>query len=355
MKKILIIVNTPYNLMLAIQLKQTLFDNEVVDLFLGRPSLHRIYEEGLLDNVFNNIYYENTLSHQQSLIGFFIPQYELNRICQSKPEAYTDIFFWNPDWIFYNYYKYLGKNCHLHVYADAIAGFTTDEPSGLPSTYGSSFHAKVLRFIDRLLWNVDFINTYNYDYYMFSPEYACFKTKRVITQIPAISKQSSSLIELYNKLWHYEEVSFKERYLYLDTGRDGYVTNEDVNESLQQLIDVVGIDNLLVKPHPAMNIEDYSIEGLHIMNTTMPFELICLNENISDKVLICISSGAAMLLPMCFDIHVHTISTILFENFHHDNKKEMLEIWNKLSAASELVHCPNTKEEFINIVKELES
>lgn len=353
MKRILFIVHTQFNLLLCMQIKKSMFPNEEAHIILANETLRNVFERGELKRIFQEVYYYKEYDHRQSLFGFFNPQYEISRIMKRKYIYYTDIFFWNPDWIFYNFYKAncLNDKLKWHIYADAIGGYLTDVPDGFP-TYGNSVHSKILMFLDKKIWKCNDILDLKRDYYISSPEFEQFIPTCEHISIPHFDVKDGAFVKLVNQIWGYEHRNYDEEIIYIDTGRGTVVDNETVNQSINTILSVVDKSNLLVKSHPSVDASVYTEKDLHFMKKDIPFELFALNGGLSGKTLICISSSAVLLQYVCFGNRPNVIATFEYDAYVHPLAEKLNELWRILSNQYNEVSIAKSSFHLVGLLKE---
>lgn len=129
----------------------------------------------------------------------------------------------------------------------------------------------------------------------------CFSPKANRSGIPSIQipliNHSSRIKEYLNTIFCTNiKFEYKEKYIFLSCIYD----NEGGNpigelELAIKIADRVGRDNLLVKVHPRDDKEKYIRAGLKVdENSVIPFEVIQINNDFSDKVLITTLSGSIL-------------------------------------------------------------
>ncbi len=352
-KKVLIIVNTHFNLMLAIQLRRTILKDAEVDLFLGREALYKVYKRGKLNAVFNNVFLVDDYNHKQTLRMFFFPKTFVKKTTQMNYIQYDAFFFWNLDWIIYNYFKASrSSKVEWHVYCDAVGGYLTDIPDGPPS-YGNSIHGKVLSALDRIIWKWRPIDQIEHDYYLFNPEYFLVKPTCEHKRIPSIDINDRALIELLNEIWGYDFIPVKERVIYIDTGESAKVGDDSTYKSVVALAEMVGYDNIIIRPHPATRLDKYEFKDMHLMKSEYPFELFCLNGGLKNKLMVCNSSSAVLSLFVCFNMTPSVVTTISYIKYTHPSLTEKLHVFIRMiSEKNSTLRYAHNDEELVELVKD---
>ena len=348
MKK-LVIVNSTCNLILAIQLKLTILKNDDVDLILGYSMLKRVYEHHSINKIFNNVYYlAQDKEYHWNVFHFLFPKIAIKEMLKvKKVTIYSDIYFWNPDWFFYHYYKLYQHNkvsIKWHIYGDAICTYVTDVP-GVDYKYNDkTIKGHILNEIDKRVWHVLYDMSYlQYDFYLFQKDAIQYKPSKKHVEIPPILNNADTVC-LFNDIfdYHYNEVS--EKMIFVDTARGGPIENEDVLKIIDMLIEDIGKDNFIVKPHPRMDMSLYGDRIFTSMTKDIPWELYCMNGGTDGKILICPWTSAIVIPFLWFGIMTDVILVKI--NLVDDPSNEFVDrIWNIISLKTGKISTVSNYEE----------
>lgn len=129
----------------------------------------------------------------------------------------------------------------------------------------------------------------------------CFSTKVNKSGIPSIQipmiNKKSKIKDYLNTVFCKNRVfEYKEKYIFLSCIYDvegGEAIGEF--ELAKKIADRVGKNNLLIKVHPRDDKEKYIDSGLKVdENSSVPFEVIQINNDFSDKILITTLSGSIL-------------------------------------------------------------
>lgn len=299
-----ILVHSLFNLILALQIRNSIYCDEPFDIVLFDTSegMNRIYKIGYLNNIFDNIYFVRTKKKISKIrksiykyASFLSPQYGIKKILGiNKITIYTDIFCWNPDDVFYHfcrYYNFKKRKYNIHLYADALGGFYIDYPHESPK-----YKIGLLNWIDKKIFKYEFIKNMDYDYYMFSPQFFVGKTERKLIEIPKIEK-----VELLNQVFGYEKALMpNEKFILIDESEDIKIDEEKKKEFILRIKKILGNNNFIIKLHPRTRVDYYDDFDIKVMENTIPWEIYCANNEVDDKVLIVHSSSAALLPIILF-------------------------------------------------------
>ncbi|MDO4189555.1 MAG: hypothetical protein Q4D29_11260, partial [Lachnospiraceae bacterium] len=145
-----IVVSSLYNLMQAIQIRNTILKDESVDLVLcsSQDKIEQIYNNGYLEHVFCNVYllkkthYYMSYNRIEKIISFISPAYELKRMLNTRIiPRWNKVYMWNPVGFTYFYYRYnkiRHLSCHYYLYADSAGGYEKSKVD-----INSPYHSKV--------------------------------------------------------------------------------------------------------------------------------------------------------------------------------------------------------------------
>lgn len=302
MKKCVILVNSLYNVILATQLRKTLFPDDDFDIVLSdqAPGLDEVYARGELLKTFDNVYYGKVdrLTRSDRFIGVLNPGQNFRRMLDiDKLPEYTDIFLWNPDRVFYSYYmecKRKKRNLDIHVYGEANAGWFKDSPD-IDANY-EQYAYKVLNDYVRKHYDYKKVAEMDYDFYMFLPEWSVCEHPHKTVQIPPIDTNDKEFIAYINSIFGYD-TSFKidEPVIFLGTVPKEDDSEEHIKDMLQKLADCVGKENFIIKRHPRDGATFYKDMGLKYIQQVFAWDLYCLNNDIDSKIFISYGSSSVMI------------------------------------------------------------
>lgn len=132
-------------------------------------------------------------------------------------------------------------------------------------------------------------------FYCFAPE--AYHGNLPTVAIPRIKTDDNRIKEALNRIFVSHEIRpYSEKYIFLSGiyDREGGSPIGEL-ELAVKIADRVGRENLLVKVHPRDQIKRYEAKGLKTdPNSDIPWEVIQINEDFSDKVLITPLSGGIL-------------------------------------------------------------
>lgn len=316
-KKVAIISNTVYQLLVVLQMKVTVFENMDVDLFITDHSMNtkRYAYNGNKLGLFRNVQYIETLDYSrrrgkyqpgniQSELFFSLKRYNEVKKRVGKIEKYDYFFSANLDLFaaaFYDVLKLKNQQIKLYLFEDglsvckAMEVYLNDMQNYInngqfSSIYKITGYGKAFNEIKGVFLSV--------------PELFSWKRKMKLYKIPKIQKNNMDTINKINTLFGYDNnmdyiiknkkvIFFEESYY-----SDGYKVNDQ--KLLNIIASVAGKQNIMVKLHPRSRenrFKDYDI----LPDLSIPWEVFYLNNDLSGITLVSIASGCIIHPFLLFD------------------------------------------------------
>lgn len=295
----LIISNTHYQTIVAIQLKLTLFKNDDVVLLI---SDHSNGSKGLSAElkkmgVFEDVLYIESKDlvygyrRIQKCIDFFTFTF-----CKKNRFSYylnniSDLFF--DELLIYNYEADIyGLFSHLSCFNKALH-ISLFEEGVLSYDYRiyNSRLTKLSIFFRKILFKP---TVENKDFYCFYP--SLYKKELKTIQIPFIEKDSK-LIEILVNAFNIDtkNIEYKEKYIVFTSVYDFEGNSIGEFELVNKLASLVGKQNIIVKEHPRDNRDIYRKNGFLVdKNSSVPWEIMHLSLNFDNNVFLSITSGSVL-------------------------------------------------------------
>lgn len=306
-KRNLFIVGSLFNLLLVLQLKRSLFPDEEGDIIIfdGSNGLREISQKSELRKYFKNIYFSETKRNIRinKILSILSPDRAFcNLVGLDRLPLYTDIYFWNPEETFYYLIMGYEKRKHpyrLHVYSDALSGWFLRTPDeDMPAGY--VMYGRLNDIIEKYMtrrYGFKQVKDCDFDYYMFSPEKSLADHKHKTVAIPLIDTEDEDFVESVNRIFSFSnEYRISQKYIFMDGASNRWADKRTHDAVINAFAQVVGYDNFIVKPHPRTDKEYYKDCYAQIEEKVYPWDLYCLNHDISDKTLI-ICDGASAFVP----------------------------------------------------------
>lgn len=354
MLKILIVVNTYYQLIIAINLKQTLLKYENVDLIVSNVSVSSdvICNNLKMINCFNNVeffdvkcvflkknLFEKIMLLTNTVTGKFHNIFsDINKIDNN----YNEILFYNIDY-FITTLSVMNKNCcNLSRFEEGYVSYYYSQPK--PSK-------KV-----QLIFNYKILDKCMDKYYFFEPDLATVSDYNYnYQQMPKIDANNKELVTILNKTFGVEtlEDKYDKKYIFFEQCfLDDGIEMQDF-ELVMKIAEIVGKENLMVKLHPRTQKDRFKeYEIVTNSNTAVPWEVIQMNNDFSDNVFITISSGSVISPKLIFDKDVKTffLGGFMEERLDEKFKDFMHRFSQKYDTSS--IRMPSDMNTFISELKE---
>lgn len=195
-------------------------------------------------------------------------------------------------------------------------------------------------------------------YYLHMPAAYSVGHAYPLLQIPN-PKKLPEVREMLLKIYGYEEMP-QETYIYLEDFffADHCTTNDF--ELFKQVAEAVGKENIIVKRHPRDKFDRFAPMGYKTLtNSVVPWEIQLLANDYRSKVLISVSSTAALTPYIIFDTDMHVISLeklFVGENpTHKDAAFRSFFEWLKKQINEEKIrfHSPATVDELLEVIRYL--
>lgn len=332
-KYVLFRILTVYQLINAIQLKLTKLKHIKVDIILSSATdFSNIVSALKTQRIFDNIYMSNDTPNDYFK---WKQQSEITRINMlSNPEkflypidlnnTYTDYYIATVDPYNQLFYYYLVKSGHrpqIHLFEDGLSSYLID--------YGK----------DDSIWKHSLYKEYNFfenikELLLYDPDlYMVNGVNYTINSISKINCENKYICNLFNSIFG-KNLLPKEQYIFLEEPFmwDG-ITATDM-DLVDMLAEIVGKENIRVKLHPRNGIDRFSPRGYKIFEQSkIPWEMSIMNSNLTDKIIITISSTAAFTAGLVFGKEFRSINLfdlILIGKTIHVNNPKFKQFYSKL-------------------------
>ncbi len=339
-------VFTYYQLITAIQIKNKLFPEADADIVISDHSAgyekaaEKVRESGIFDNVYTakSVDAMRLDSFSKKLrrvvdIVFYNNKFSLN--CSDIEKlGYDEILFFN-----FNYFD----NCLYYLLKknnpDLICRrFEESYTSGFDFDIFTSGSAKLQKKFERLhsstlAMKVD-------EMFFYEPELVLFKNSCKISPIPKIDKNDLQTKDILNKMFDYTKSDeYDRKYIFFEESYNVDGKEMDDLELVLNIADKVGRENMMVKLHPRSKVDRFAEYGIKTNKTVgIPWEVIIMNNDFSDKVFMTIASGSVLSPRILFGENVATYmlfnctkvkSSIVTDSFY-----KYLELFKKKYGAS---------------------
>ena len=298
MRRILVICNTPFQFVVIAHILSLYYKEYEVDIVISNQFRNswKVVENAKKSQLFRKVYYLKNVSRKRG--NSLLLRLDLfRRIILNFWYAiwigctkYDDILFSNIQ-IFTKILitKARRKNpeCKIHIAEEGLGTYS--------KLYGDSDspHTLYRKYIDK-----QGVFAKLSTLYLFHPKFLQwdFPTDK-ICKLPVLEACNPTFMKMLNILFDYKQCkdTYDRKYIFFEESY--YAEGEDVPdvEIVEQIAEKVGKENIMVKVHPRNPINRFKQLGYKTNEDSfIPWELIVLNQDMSDKVFITIASGAAI-------------------------------------------------------------
>ncbi len=303
--KIIMIVCSRFQLLEAFHLRRKKFSCDNVSVVLYSGQFDPSYCERL-KGFFSDVYYidDSFFTKRKKCVCFFLPGRVLREVGIDSPRSYTDIFFYNPGWLFYTFRKFQacrGINYHWHIIQDAQSNYVieNDNDYGRFIGYNHSIIHRIMKLIDCSFFNIDLKGEFD-DEYLWCPELKIIKCDHRIHKIERIDVTEDGYLDEINYIFAFslKDHIIKDDYIYIDTSY-GFFDDLLTARIILDLTAKIKNQSIGFLLHPGGKKEDYiEVDNcVHFIYNTVPWELLCLNGLARDKIIIG-TLTSALFLPL---------------------------------------------------------
>lgn len=329
---------TPYQLIVALQLKKTVYVDAQAELIIygSLCSNSNIKNKLLQLDVFDNVYalerdesleVTSTIGVSSALKKYLKDSFGTNSKLTSE-NSVDEFLFANisgPCIAIANYFLSINKNLELSMFEDGVSSYSRLFEMAISKKINNDNIIK--RFIFKLFPQV-LAQVQNY--YVFHPDLMAWECPFTVKKIPNIDKTRDDLRTILNKVFEYDKMvdTYEEDVIFFE---ESYVADgievEDV-DIVNRLAEIYGKDRIFVKTHPRNKINRFSELGYKTnKEREIPWELIMLNIPIDDKVLVSMTSTAVVNSFLLFNskAKMYLIYDRL-DNYNNDRIKYTIEV-----------------------------
>lgn len=329
MKNVLILCNTVYQIIVATWIQRCFFKKDKIDIIIsdhmnnGKEIAKHIRET----KKFNNVYYLETFNYARGINKFYrfiCPKIVCKNIFIPFKDKYDVLLVSNMDYFSQLLYKFnVKKDGQVYWYEDGSASY---------SAACEKYYIRKDIFVKKKIYrNVEGL-------FLFTPEHLCWKPNFKKIKIPAISKENIEYRNMLNQIFQFEKSKDKYdvKYIFFEESYSSEGFKIDDVELVEKIAKKVGKDNIMIKIHPRNPINRFKERGFKTnTNTEIPWELIVMNNDLSDKVLLTVSSTSVLNPYLLFGDKAKAY--ILYDCL--ESKPQLLEgdLWN--CVYNRIKHC----------------
>ena len=361
MGKNCIVCTTPYQIIAAVSiayLEKSIFDLVIVpqfsnaELYAKSICEKKIFDRVIISNFDEINKYKNRKSKVSVELGILEQYLSLNN---TIPFYFGDC---NYSRVYISSQAIVGRLISLYYFKRGAEIVYFDDGEGSydkESIYEAKGFDRVIRSVLFGKQSIGFSKSRQ----LYCPELfeLTFGKEYQVSKIPNWS-QNKELLAYFNNIFQFsDQALINEKYVLIDTiphesfddeGKDIYLSLRD------NCIETLG-NNMIIKKHPRDNSNIRSECAIYQYNS-IPFELICANSDIENKVLITSSSSAVFMPKLLFDsepvvILLHHITGLKQGN--NIKREKMIQYLQNLYRENSRFLIPKSIDEFEDLLKVL--
>lgn len=310
----LIVANTYSQLIVALQMKNTIFLDDEIILLISNNSIGANKVQLKIDSmkIFDESYYieskglcinRNTLQRVKDFV-------DISFFNNSSYSFYLDGInnLWFDEIICYNFmidmfaiYSKLVRinpNLEISLYEEGLLSYDIS----IEDTVG-----RQLINVFRKIQGKSIVQEHLKNFYCFYP--SLYKGNLNVVKIPKILEKSKTISEIKNIFdIKKNNNSYVEKYIFFTSVYD-FEGGKPIGEYnlVNKIADIVGKDNILIKQHPRDTRNIYKDNGFNVdINSAIPWEAIQLSCDFKDKVFLTVNSSSVLVASTMASLQVST-------------------------------------------------
>lgn len=350
-KRILITTSTYFQLIVAVHLKLTQFGQDDVDVIITQHSTgcegvaERLRQTGIFRSVFyvpdrdgrdEKHVWEKVMRYVRTRVA---PRHVLHQMVELNGD-YDMFLFNNASLLTHLLWRTLGRHTKCYRFEEGFSTYTRPVLEKSPARRWMIRGA--FGDIERAIQGL----------YLFHPELFRQKVDYPILKMEPMCRDINQLRRVLNDAFEYPShgVDLSQEYIFMEESFSASGVVMDDVELAQAVADVVGRENLMVKLHPRSTGEAFMASGLSISKaSSVPWELVMMNQDLTGKKLLTITSGSVLAGTLYFSQPVEAY--LLFRCVNGIPPMldaAYLKYLEDLSAQTERLHIPEHREEFLH-------
>ncbi len=305
MKKVICSCNTYYQIIFAMQLRETIYKDSYFAIIISDHSKNadRIGQNLLTMNYFDEVIYVKTRSadHMRNgLKSYRILKQQLSKLKQYVYDEFLYFNFTKSAILFFSLLRHHNKNISCSRFEEGVLSYDSAwNSSRNPKDYSRSM--QLMLTIGRIQYKKDMLEKLN-NFYCYYPE--LYEGDLKPCKVPLISNGSDVASVITNIFEiNKEALNYKEKYIFF-TGVYDFEGEKSIGEYnlVKNIAELIGKENLLIKLHPRDTRNIYEKEGFRVdQNSHIPFEALLLTYDFSEKKLLTATSGACLSAGMMLE------------------------------------------------------
>ena len=185
-----------------------------------------------------------------------------------------------------------------------------------------------------------------------------YNPKAPIKKIENLERKDIELRNIVNKVFKYDLINdiYDKKYIFFE--ESFFCDNKGIDDMdlILNIAEIVGKENLMVKLHPRNKVDRFKEYGITTNKTIgIPWEVIQMNNDFSNKVFLTISSGSVLASKLYFNDNIETYllfnCTNKMSDMVTDEYSKYLEKIKK-NLNFDNFKIPNSNEEFFKELRE---
>lgn len=302
--KNLFLCNTPYQVIVATQIAKSEYEKDVNDIIVTDKiaDCERLYTNIEKSGVFNKVTLwriKNKYANKNGLFffaSFLLSKLRIN-IHKIKFGKYDNLFCGNIAKVATILYRTLKqkKEVNTYLFEDGFSTYSKECCDFFEKiNKNNNIKQKLLRVYRKAGFEF-FLDLKGM--YLFSPSILDWEPSFPVIEIEKIDSKNNDLVETYNRIFGIRTIidSYSEKYIFFEESYFADSINIGDETIIKQIAYRVGLDGFLLKIHPRNPVNRFNNIGIKVnKDTSIPWEIIALNNDLSNKVLITIASGSAL-------------------------------------------------------------
>ena len=353
----LFLCNTPYQVIVATQIATSKYENGMNDIIITDKiaDCKNLFAHIEKSGVFNKVMIwniKNKYSRKSRL--FFVVSLLLSKIRinvhRMNFDEYDNLFCGNIAKVATILYRILKhkKEVNAYLFEDGFSTYSKECGDFFKKINRSNTVKQKLLKVYRKASFEFFLDLKGL--FVFSPNILDWEPTFPIIEIEKIDSNNNNLVAIYNRIFGLDSImdSYSEDVIFFEESY--FADSIDIgDEAIIKLIaDKVGLDEFLLKIHPRNPVNRFENTGIHVnKDTSVPWEIIALNNDLSNKTLITIASGSSITSLVNTNIKPKKIIMLMnCEEIDDELLTSSLEILRRIAETfNDIIWLPKSIEE----------
>lgn len=309
MDRQLFVCNSVYQIFVVLWIKYVYYQEERSDLVISdhmngaRTLVDSIKKVGAFDQVYyveSNAFAKHkiALHRKQRIIMSMFPNRALKSFVKLD-EKYSELYVANVDYfsqLLFDALAHRDSKLKFIIYEDGLFTYSRLYEEDYKSTY-IPVKSLIKKMIHSVVYRKKTIYGNVTKLMVFNPENMAWIPEFHVEQLKKIDSYDDTFRKICNQVFSYDKSTdvYDRKYIFLEESFFAEGAQIDDLEVIEKLAERVGRDEIMVKIHPRNPHNRFSELGYKTnQDTSIPWELILMNVDMSDKVLITISSSSIL-------------------------------------------------------------